>query len=111
MLRSLVGSEMCIRDRYQRRVRGSPPRMATNQDPGLSGKMDAAPVAQPAADSNWASMIPSTLPTSLSAVGGLAVSKGLGLVQPRMGPWTEFMSCAHVPVSYTHLTLPTKRIV
>eukprot|EP00658_Telonema_sp_P-2_P036157 TRINITY_DN26207_c0_g1_i1.p1 TRINITY_DN26207_c0_g1~~TRINITY_DN26207_c0_g1_i1.p1 ORF type:complete len:175 (+),score=52.35 TRINITY_DN26207_c0_g1_i1:97-621(+) len=24
MLRSLVGSEMCIRDRYQRRVRGSP---------------------------------------------------------------------------------------
>eukprot|EP00658_Telonema_sp_P-2_P059158 TRINITY_DN4789_c0_g1_i10.p4 TRINITY_DN4789_c0_g1~~TRINITY_DN4789_c0_g1_i10.p4 ORF type:complete len:106 (+),score=32.24 TRINITY_DN4789_c0_g1_i10:268-585(+) len=24
MLRSLVGSEMCIRDRYQRRVRGKP---------------------------------------------------------------------------------------
>eukprot|EP00658_Telonema_sp_P-2_P030033 TRINITY_DN22752_c0_g1_i2.p1 TRINITY_DN22752_c0_g1~~TRINITY_DN22752_c0_g1_i2.p1 ORF type:complete len:128 (+),score=36.47 TRINITY_DN22752_c0_g1_i2:62-445(+) len=25
MLRSLVGSEMCIRDRYQRRVRATPP--------------------------------------------------------------------------------------
>eukprot|EP00658_Telonema_sp_P-2_P057045 TRINITY_DN45506_c0_g1_i3.p1 TRINITY_DN45506_c0_g1~~TRINITY_DN45506_c0_g1_i3.p1 ORF type:complete len:187 (-),score=39.55 TRINITY_DN45506_c0_g1_i3:25-522(-) len=27
MLRSLVGSEMCIRDRYQRRVRGKKPRL------------------------------------------------------------------------------------
>eukprot|EP00658_Telonema_sp_P-2_P056275 TRINITY_DN44745_c0_g1_i1.p2 TRINITY_DN44745_c0_g1~~TRINITY_DN44745_c0_g1_i1.p2 ORF type:complete len:126 (+),score=30.19 TRINITY_DN44745_c0_g1_i1:137-514(+) len=31
MLRSLVGSEMCIRDRYQRRVRGVSAWMASDQ--------------------------------------------------------------------------------
>eukprot|EP00658_Telonema_sp_P-2_P025986 TRINITY_DN20486_c0_g2_i1.p1 TRINITY_DN20486_c0_g2~~TRINITY_DN20486_c0_g2_i1.p1 ORF type:complete len:249 (-),score=61.73 TRINITY_DN20486_c0_g2_i1:886-1632(-) len=34
MLRSLVGSEMCIRDRYQRRVRG-PPRLTMDQGRSL----------------------------------------------------------------------------
>eukprot|EP00658_Telonema_sp_P-2_P078269 TRINITY_DN7293_c0_g3_i1.p1 TRINITY_DN7293_c0_g3~~TRINITY_DN7293_c0_g3_i1.p1 ORF type:complete len:295 (-),score=119.79 TRINITY_DN7293_c0_g3_i1:318-1202(-) len=33
MLRSLVGSEMCIRDRYQRRVRGTPVKMSLSPSP------------------------------------------------------------------------------
>eukprot|EP00658_Telonema_sp_P-2_P027768 TRINITY_DN2138_c0_g1_i1.p1 TRINITY_DN2138_c0_g1~~TRINITY_DN2138_c0_g1_i1.p1 ORF type:complete len:124 (+),score=21.48 TRINITY_DN2138_c0_g1_i1:74-445(+) len=37
MLRSLVGSEMCIRDRYQRRVRGSTI-LQTTQNSGPRGR-------------------------------------------------------------------------
>eukprot|EP00658_Telonema_sp_P-2_P005158 TRINITY_DN1193_c0_g1_i1.p1 TRINITY_DN1193_c0_g1~~TRINITY_DN1193_c0_g1_i1.p1 ORF type:complete len:209 (+),score=75.18 TRINITY_DN1193_c0_g1_i1:46-627(+) len=41
MLRSLVGSEMCIRDRYQRRVRGTP----TTSMPARSSRWTNAPSA------------------------------------------------------------------
>eukprot|EP00658_Telonema_sp_P-2_P000472 TRINITY_DN10181_c0_g1_i2.p1 TRINITY_DN10181_c0_g1~~TRINITY_DN10181_c0_g1_i2.p1 ORF type:complete len:236 (+),score=59.95 TRINITY_DN10181_c0_g1_i2:136-843(+) len=40
MLRSLVGSEMCIRDRYQRRVRGSLEPMAKRWDVMTDGERD-----------------------------------------------------------------------
>eukprot|EP00658_Telonema_sp_P-2_P070225 TRINITY_DN5980_c0_g1_i11.p1 TRINITY_DN5980_c0_g1~~TRINITY_DN5980_c0_g1_i11.p1 ORF type:complete len:120 (-),score=10.09 TRINITY_DN5980_c0_g1_i11:384-743(-) len=44
MLRSLVGSEMCIRDRYQRRVRGSFRRHGEDTDAvGLSKALELIP--------------------------------------------------------------------
>eukprot|EP00658_Telonema_sp_P-2_P049557 TRINITY_DN3769_c0_g1_i4.p1 TRINITY_DN3769_c0_g1~~TRINITY_DN3769_c0_g1_i4.p1 ORF type:complete len:540 (+),score=223.39 TRINITY_DN3769_c0_g1_i4:158-1777(+) len=42
MLRSLVGSEMCIRDRYQRRVREHPGTMANSTDTMASLKSEQA---------------------------------------------------------------------
>eukprot|EP00658_Telonema_sp_P-2_P005076 TRINITY_DN11900_c0_g1_i1.p2 TRINITY_DN11900_c0_g1~~TRINITY_DN11900_c0_g1_i1.p2 ORF type:complete len:109 (-),score=21.70 TRINITY_DN11900_c0_g1_i1:348-674(-) len=44
MLRSLVGSEMCIRDRYQRRVRGR----YRNQTMGAQAKFNVPRVWSPA---------------------------------------------------------------
>eukprot|EP00658_Telonema_sp_P-2_P048990 TRINITY_DN3725_c0_g11_i1.p1 TRINITY_DN3725_c0_g11~~TRINITY_DN3725_c0_g11_i1.p1 ORF type:complete len:394 (+),score=154.03 TRINITY_DN3725_c0_g11_i1:142-1182(+) len=42
MLRSLVGSEMCIRDRYQRRVRGPPTEVTMAKGKDMSKKAKAA---------------------------------------------------------------------
>eukprot|EP00656_Telonema_subtile_P038643 TRINITY_DN4386_c0_g1_i3.p1 TRINITY_DN4386_c0_g1~~TRINITY_DN4386_c0_g1_i3.p1 ORF type:complete len:260 (+),score=71.50 TRINITY_DN4386_c0_g1_i3:143-922(+) len=90
---------MCIRDRYQRRVRGSHTRAMSTKPQELSGQMEGAPAAPTTSSgADWTSMIPSLLPSvlpgALGEVGGMAVGKGLAYMQPQMGPWMEFGSCS-----------------
>eukprot|EP00658_Telonema_sp_P-2_P001518 TRINITY_DN10566_c0_g1_i7.p2 TRINITY_DN10566_c0_g1~~TRINITY_DN10566_c0_g1_i7.p2 ORF type:complete len:104 (+),score=36.88 TRINITY_DN10566_c0_g1_i7:45-314(+) len=89
MLRSLVGSEMCIRDRYQRRVRGPSKQERCMLSPARAPRRFLAHT-----DCHQA------LPPAVQSRGSTSSGKVV-LGDPR-----RFIS-----VSYTHLTLPTKRIV
>merc|ERR1711935_47200 len=63
----------------------------------MEGNPDPEAAGAPAGD--WASLIPMSfivptiIPSSISEAGGVAVSKGLGLMTSRTGPWSEFISC------------------
>eukprot|EP00658_Telonema_sp_P-2_P037843 TRINITY_DN27208_c0_g1_i1.p2 TRINITY_DN27208_c0_g1~~TRINITY_DN27208_c0_g1_i1.p2 ORF type:complete len:116 (-),score=38.21 TRINITY_DN27208_c0_g1_i1:55-402(-) len=115
MLRSLVGSEMCIRDRYQRRVRGvemvSQGQVVSLVAAGLAGipvgsiyawsvyvdPINAARDDWTHAGEHATSVVIAALAISC-AVSGRVVGGAVSIQ----------LLC---PVSYTHLTLPTKRIV
>eukprot|EP00658_Telonema_sp_P-2_P055928 TRINITY_DN44443_c0_g1_i1.p1 TRINITY_DN44443_c0_g1~~TRINITY_DN44443_c0_g1_i1.p1 ORF type:complete len:380 (-),score=80.67 TRINITY_DN44443_c0_g1_i1:127-1266(-) len=69
MLRSLVGSEMCIRDRYQRRVRGPPP-LLTWWAEGHGLVMEA----------QWVSLVGMVeRPSSATCPGGMGLARELAV--------------------------------
>eukprot|EP00658_Telonema_sp_P-2_P014915 TRINITY_DN15698_c0_g1_i1.p1 TRINITY_DN15698_c0_g1~~TRINITY_DN15698_c0_g1_i1.p1 ORF type:complete len:153 (-),score=36.09 TRINITY_DN15698_c0_g1_i1:138-596(-) len=152
MLRSLVGSEMCIRDRYQRRVRGGkkPPRgsMAAPASPSshhvntptsptshtpspvrsqpskVGGKAPAQVAFKTPTGSPQRGGGPSSPPHSPNRAASPPPINSAGIleiydaeVDMDAGEYMILDKLVSVPlnsinaVSYTHLTLPTKRIV
>eukprot|EP00658_Telonema_sp_P-2_P085174 TRINITY_DN9650_c0_g1_i2.p2 TRINITY_DN9650_c0_g1~~TRINITY_DN9650_c0_g1_i2.p2 ORF type:complete len:108 (+),score=22.94 TRINITY_DN9650_c0_g1_i2:113-436(+) len=107
MLRSLVGSEMCIRDRYQRRVRGEPTEgMAIDGVPRVPERARSAA----GCTSTWPWFqhpLPAGPARSLGQCAQM-VHATLAELSPDM---QQDRGDGTYPVSYTHLTLPTKRIV
>eukprot|EP00658_Telonema_sp_P-2_P032714 TRINITY_DN24151_c0_g1_i1.p1 TRINITY_DN24151_c0_g1~~TRINITY_DN24151_c0_g1_i1.p1 ORF type:complete len:146 (+),score=41.62 TRINITY_DN24151_c0_g1_i1:24-461(+) len=110
MLRSLVGSEMCIRDRYQRRVRDTKSSnmkvvfldidgVVQINTPGMISQHLLGYI-KTIVDKTGASIVLSS-DWRRSKQGCDAVRRSLRLQR------LDFID----PVSYTHLTLPTKRIV
>eukprot|EP00658_Telonema_sp_P-2_P058770 TRINITY_DN47335_c0_g1_i1.p1 TRINITY_DN47335_c0_g1~~TRINITY_DN47335_c0_g1_i1.p1 ORF type:complete len:118 (+),score=15.90 TRINITY_DN47335_c0_g1_i1:41-355(+) len=104
MLRSLVGSEMCIRDRTE--VDLSPLWRLTHIDyaflQGCSGlaTLDLSPLSH----------VTSVEGSFLLGCTGLTSLDLTPLSKLETISW-HFVSRCISPVSYTHLTLPTKRIV
>eukprot|EP00658_Telonema_sp_P-2_P057794 TRINITY_DN4620_c0_g1_i1.p3 TRINITY_DN4620_c0_g1~~TRINITY_DN4620_c0_g1_i1.p3 ORF type:complete len:137 (-),score=11.31 TRINITY_DN4620_c0_g1_i1:255-665(-) len=68
MLRSLVGSEMCIRDRYQRRVRGPRPRPCPTSLAAASGvTLNAASNCTSSIPRVWSTRSLTLLPATMSS--------------------------------------------
>eukprot|EP00658_Telonema_sp_P-2_P021289 TRINITY_DN18474_c0_g1_i2.p2 TRINITY_DN18474_c0_g1~~TRINITY_DN18474_c0_g1_i2.p2 ORF type:complete len:109 (+),score=29.25 TRINITY_DN18474_c0_g1_i2:94-420(+) len=108
MLRSLVGSEMCIRDRYQRRVRGALEVMAFRAAllaSHLCASRISALHTTPACAASAISVGHSHGSLQVEQFGALGDNYGYLVHDPAT------KSTASIAVSYTHLTLPTKRIV
>eukprot|EP00658_Telonema_sp_P-2_P048962 TRINITY_DN37232_c0_g1_i1.p1 TRINITY_DN37232_c0_g1~~TRINITY_DN37232_c0_g1_i1.p1 ORF type:complete len:102 (-),score=15.81 TRINITY_DN37232_c0_g1_i1:149-454(-) len=101
MLRSLVGSEMCIRDRvfhsqllHSRVEQVSPPARRSELPPlGIN----LTPVRTLSLGINYRASV---------LVGMSRMDRNCCLIEDHLGK-SNLVS----PVSYTHLTLPTKRIV
>eukprot|EP00658_Telonema_sp_P-2_P044287 TRINITY_DN32149_c0_g1_i1.p1 TRINITY_DN32149_c0_g1~~TRINITY_DN32149_c0_g1_i1.p1 ORF type:complete len:141 (+),score=41.78 TRINITY_DN32149_c0_g1_i1:42-425(+) len=127
MLRSLVGSEMCIRDRYQRRVRA--PALviqntsvtslySTGRTTGLvlesgASRTHATPIWDGYTLQHYIKRVDyggedlTRRLTSMFRAEGYPFSTDLDIATVRD---IKEQMC-YVAVSYTHLTLPTKRIV
>eukprot|EP00658_Telonema_sp_P-2_P059255 TRINITY_DN48028_c0_g1_i1.p1 TRINITY_DN48028_c0_g1~~TRINITY_DN48028_c0_g1_i1.p1 ORF type:complete len:107 (-),score=25.29 TRINITY_DN48028_c0_g1_i1:56-376(-) len=106
MLRSLVGSEMCIRDRHwELGSQQLHPRFSLSVTP-LRGSGQAQP------DQVWGGQ---NAAAASERAGFVAMSgRGEGChheAAQRSALEPEVIRALFVPVSYTHLTLPTKRIV
>eukprot|EP00658_Telonema_sp_P-2_P077627 TRINITY_DN7064_c0_g1_i3.p1 TRINITY_DN7064_c0_g1~~TRINITY_DN7064_c0_g1_i3.p1 ORF type:complete len:134 (+),score=22.24 TRINITY_DN7064_c0_g1_i3:101-502(+) len=115
MLRSLVGSEMCIRDRYQRRVRGSDfGEKCRGHHPNELTVCPRWPVslARRQRQARGGAGVPWQAPLERRPACRVQISE---ISQWQPAPPLR-AACVTVterstPVSYTHLTLPTKRIV
>eukprot|EP00658_Telonema_sp_P-2_P040027 TRINITY_DN2863_c0_g1_i2.p1 TRINITY_DN2863_c0_g1~~TRINITY_DN2863_c0_g1_i2.p1 ORF type:complete len:100 (+),score=14.06 TRINITY_DN2863_c0_g1_i2:153-452(+) len=99
MLRSLVGSEMCIRDRYYD-VTG---KRCTNADTVAAKGSDTLNVRLNVPPKRL------TIPSSLTILVPTAKASLKTACSPDTHSLTPVL-CVDT-VSYTHLTLPTKRIV
>eukprot|EP00658_Telonema_sp_P-2_P044707 TRINITY_DN32605_c0_g1_i1.p1 TRINITY_DN32605_c0_g1~~TRINITY_DN32605_c0_g1_i1.p1 ORF type:complete len:154 (+),score=44.17 TRINITY_DN32605_c0_g1_i1:126-587(+) len=137
MLRSLVGSEMCIRDRYQRRVRetacplmlwlvslltlcvgasivhvdshtGSDDAPGTRAQPFRTMARALSATRRLPGSNNTILLGPGSYYTNSTII---LTSQDDGLTIEGAGWNRTILSGGMVPVSYTHLTLPTKRIV
>eukprot|EP00658_Telonema_sp_P-2_P049605 TRINITY_DN37745_c0_g1_i1.p1 TRINITY_DN37745_c0_g1~~TRINITY_DN37745_c0_g1_i1.p1 ORF type:complete len:144 (-),score=43.93 TRINITY_DN37745_c0_g1_i1:54-431(-) len=125
MLRSLVGSEMCIRDRFverhrlaceERHMKSSPQRGS-----GVGGGVDDRHQDTSSSSQHRHHMVAGEKDETVQALEDALYShstfeRGVSAV---MGGMDHQISSIHGgggggyvdPVSYTHLTLPTKRIV
>eukprot|EP00658_Telonema_sp_P-2_P004816 TRINITY_DN11799_c0_g1_i1.p1 TRINITY_DN11799_c0_g1~~TRINITY_DN11799_c0_g1_i1.p1 ORF type:complete len:202 (-),score=34.06 TRINITY_DN11799_c0_g1_i1:427-1032(-) len=77
MLRSLVGSEMCIRDRYQRRVRDSSSAMEASVQGTRHGDLDGEPRSDQLADSGAVHLEPRDYSEDGSETEDLELADGL----------------------------------
>eukprot|EP00658_Telonema_sp_P-2_P029319 TRINITY_DN22314_c0_g1_i1.p2 TRINITY_DN22314_c0_g1~~TRINITY_DN22314_c0_g1_i1.p2 ORF type:complete len:126 (-),score=41.93 TRINITY_DN22314_c0_g1_i1:117-494(-) len=125
MLRSLVGSEMCIRDRFRLVGEGesaaSTDGSAASTD-GSAAPVAAAPVAKPAAfGGSGANTADTKSVEAVKPTSAFGSAFGKPPVAAEAKPVVTTTNVDDIPallrdpklppVSYTHLTLPTKRIV
>eukprot|EP00658_Telonema_sp_P-2_P052807 TRINITY_DN41095_c0_g1_i1.p1 TRINITY_DN41095_c0_g1~~TRINITY_DN41095_c0_g1_i1.p1 ORF type:complete len:126 (+),score=30.85 TRINITY_DN41095_c0_g1_i1:45-422(+) len=102
MLRSLVGSEMCIRDRYNRGGVCSK---------HLTHRLGVGCLKLSVGQHDSLRVRPYLTPTNMVCI---LSNKQLDEMKPRrqVGPIShQILTTSGGSVSYTHLTLPTKRIV
>eukprot|EP00658_Telonema_sp_P-2_P036847 TRINITY_DN26577_c0_g1_i1.p2 TRINITY_DN26577_c0_g1~~TRINITY_DN26577_c0_g1_i1.p2 ORF type:complete len:116 (-),score=53.39 TRINITY_DN26577_c0_g1_i1:58-405(-) len=115
MLRSLVGSEMCIRDSKKRKLKK---KAEAEEKPG---KLEKKPKRAPSAyalftKAKYAEADGSSFAEKQKHLGGrwkeLSAEDKLPYEKEAAAAKAEFdLQQGREPVSYTHLTLPTKRIV
>eukprot|EP00658_Telonema_sp_P-2_P014846 TRINITY_DN15673_c0_g1_i2.p1 TRINITY_DN15673_c0_g1~~TRINITY_DN15673_c0_g1_i2.p1 ORF type:complete len:180 (+),score=24.75 TRINITY_DN15673_c0_g1_i2:141-680(+) len=92
MLRSLVGSEMCIRDRYQRRVREQLSQLVQQANANLETLKKRQPSKK--------GQSPATATFSLDSDGAVVTDDPTFAAQENVRHWASVIR-AHIPVSLT----------
>eukprot|EP00658_Telonema_sp_P-2_P032694 TRINITY_DN24144_c0_g2_i1.p2 TRINITY_DN24144_c0_g2~~TRINITY_DN24144_c0_g2_i1.p2 ORF type:complete len:102 (+),score=18.38 TRINITY_DN24144_c0_g2_i1:132-437(+) len=101
MLRSLVGSEMCIRDRQKTGFCTHPPAGVAPCNAAMAAAADCVRGVCISSGSR----VSKSCPWQFSFLNGRRASDAFLLFPGKLWPFSSRT------VSYTHLTLPTKRIV